>query len=422
MSSLLSSVKKGSISIESQYAGASYYSILTKISSRFLNDELDNIKVSINDSLKEMCLQLGADRMRIHEYHEENELCILLHQWYKKNEPSICEAKTLSFELVYRMISDVTNLSSFISDVDQLPLDSVKSELKSQQIKSILFVPVQLKGKYIGFISVESVKKTRDVYENYELASIELFANMVANFLVQSKDRIRLEKLIEKTTVQNKRHTDFSFITSHNIRASVANLVAITDLLNNGYSESYMKMLQDTVSKLNTSLLNVNEILNEDHNELLKRSECKISRLLNRLIVALSEVISENEIDIENRIPDDLVINVFPGYLDNVFYQLLTNCIKYGVNDESKKIVIKSKNYKNRTVISFVDYGKGIDLSRYGDRIFEVGSRFHTESGMENGLGLFVAKKQIESLGGDIELHSELNKGTTVKIIFPKED
>ena len=59
----------------------------------------------------------------------------------------------------------------------------------------------------------------------------------------------------------------------------------------------------------------------------------------------------------------------------------------------------------------------GIDLARYGDRVFMLYNRFnHTVEG--KGVGLFMTKTQVEVLKGTIEINSEPGSGTTFKIAF----
>jgi signal transduction histidine kinase len=68
-------------------------------------------------------------------------------------------------------------------------------------------------------------------------------------------------------------------------------------------------------------------------------------------------------------------------------------------------------------VIDFADNGLGIDLKRYGNRLFGLYQRFH-EHKEGKGLGLYMTHSQITAMGGKIEVESEPGKGTTFKIYF----
>ena len=61
----------------------------------------------------------------------------------------------------------------------------------------------------------------------------------------------------------------------------------------------------------------------------------------------------------------------------------------------------------------------GIDLKAKGDKVFGLYKRFHSHD-EGKGMGMFMVKTQVESLGGKINIESELNRGTIFKIEFKK--
>ena len=63
------------------------------------------------------------------------------------------------------------------------------------------------------------------------------------------------------------------------------------------------------------------------------------------------------------------------------------------------------------------DNGKGIDLTKYGDSLFGLHKTFHNHPEAK-GVGLFLTKTQIETLGGSISATSKLDQGTTFTIQF----
>ncbi|MEM0933431.1 MAG: ATP-binding protein, partial [Bacteroidota bacterium] len=69
--------------------------------------------------------------------------------------------------------------------------------------------------------------------------------------------------------------------------------------------------------------------------------------------------------------------------------------------------------------IEFVmqDNGLGIDLERYGDKMFGMYKTFHNHKDAR-GLGLYIIKNQIEAMGGHITVASTVNKGSTFKVFF----
>ena len=67
--------------------------------------------------------------------------------------------------------------------------------------------------------------------------------------------------------------------------------------------------------------------------------------------------------------------------------------------------------------MSVKDNGLGIDLDVYGNKMFLLYKTFHKNKD-SRGVGLFITKNQIESLGGKIEVKSKVNVGTEFLVSF----
>ena len=101
--------------------------------------------------------------------------------------------------------------------------------------------------------------------------------------------------------------------------------------------------------------------------------------------------------------------------------QIIQNAIKYS-KKEDKKIEISSKEKNDKVILYIKDNGIGIKKGEIA-RVFERG--FTGENGRiigqkSTGIGLYLCKKLCNKLGLGIELNSEKDKGTEVRIIFPK--
>ena len=100
-----------------------------------------------------------------------------------------------------------------------------------------------------------------------------------------------------------------------------------------------------------------------------------------------------------------------PQYLESIFYNLISNAIKY--KHPYRKLILKVKTFtKNEcTLLSVEDNGSGMDLQKVGDQLFKLNKTFHTGYDSK-GVGLFLTKTQIESLGGSISVNSRENIGS----------
>jgi signal transduction histidine kinase len=102
-------------------------------------------------------------------------------------------------------------------------------------------------------------------------------------------------------------------------------------------------------------------------------------------------------------------------------YNLFSNAIKY--RDPTRPLIIQIESGQEEQFIclSFQDNGLGIDLQKFGDKIFGLYNRFHTGVVPGKGIGLNLIKTQVETLGGKIELNSKPGEGCLFKVYFPRE-
>ena len=134
----------------------------------------------------------------------------------------------------------------------------------------------------------------------------------------------------------------------------------------------------------------------------------KTSLLSNKVAIELNE-------NIDKEVYTDSKWAIF------ILNQIIQNSIKYE-KAEDKKIEISSEEKKDKTILCIKDNGIGIKKGET-TRVFDKG--FTGENGRligkkSTGIGLYLCKKLCDKLGLGIELNSEVNEGTEVRIIFPK--
>lgn len=131
----------------------------------------------------------------------------------------------------------------------------------------------------------------------------------------------------------------------------------------------------------------------------------------------MADDISENNINIINKIPDVFAVNSMPAYLESILLNLTTNGIKYSnpsVNSFVEYYIEDNKEYK---VLCVKDNGLGIDLDRHKESVFGLYKTFHHHED-STGIGLHITKNQIEAMDGKIEVESIVNEGSIFKIFF----
>ncbi|MEQ8705943.1 MAG: PAS domain S-box protein [Phaeodactylibacter sp.] len=397
--------------------------ILMDISSKYINLPLGEEESAINVSLQQMGRFVDADRVYIFDYHFEEEICTNTYEWCREGiDPEIDNLQTVPLEMLPDWVDAHTKgLPMYIPDVFDLPVHSgIRQVLDPQGIKSLLAVPLMNGSHCIGFVGFDSVRHWHQ-YTQREITLLKLFGQMLVNIQMRTQKQRDLEQLLEKTTDQNERLREFSFMTSHNIRASVANLLALNEMIKaEPDNPDYLEMLEVTTKKLDTTISNINHLLNfEKEINQKDKEDCNLAETINRVVDLNNQIIKKHGVRVRVNVPPYIQVKAIPAHLDSIFHNLLTNAIKYGATETSKDILIDAHAGKVNTVVSIQDFGLGIDLERFRDKLFKLGSRLHVASADGQGLGLYMTKNQIEGLGGQIEVDSEVDKGTTFKVTLP---
>ena len=236
--------------------------------------------------------------------------------------------------------------------------------------------------------------------------------------LRKQKEKELLETL-SIVSEQNKRLLNFAHIVTHNLRNHVGNISMLLSLYQIEESEDEKNELIDLLSSASEGLKESIEDLIEIV-EIRSQKEKKLE-LINLLQYALKikEIlkteIDRNDVDFRIEIPESLNLRYIPAYLESILLNLASNAIKYSNPDKKSFVKISAASENGDVLLRVEDNGLGMDLDRYGDKLFGLYNTFHDNENSK-GIGLFITKEQVESLGGEIQVESKVNHGTLFKI------
>ena len=220
-------------------------------------------------------------------------------------------------------------------------------------------------------------------------------------------------------TEQNKRLLNFSYIVSHNLRSHTSNIASIMSLIESSESEEekdeMIQLLKSVSNSLNETMIHLNEVINIRTNIGLVSESLNLKQYLETVQKVLSEQINSKDVSISTIMPDDVMINYNPAYLESILYNIISNSIRYSHPERKPVIIIKWINNDGNKILQISDNGVGIDLVKNADKIFGMYKTF-TNNTDSKGIGLFITKNQIDAMGGNITVESEPNIGTTFKI------
>ncbi|WP_396186244.1 PAS domain-containing protein [Flavobacterium sp.] len=238
----------------------------------------------------------------------------------------------------------------------------------------------------------------------------------------EKKQEVEKEQLIRELTQNNKDLQQFSYITSHNLRAPLSNLTGLLNLIDDiPIEDPELKEILDGFNKsthlLNETINDLVKVIIIKDNPSIEKEELMLNDIFEDVFSQLSFLIGLHKPIIKFNFDEVSFLNTNKSYLESILLNLLTNAIKYKSPTRKLKINITANQMEDCVVLIFNDNGIGIDLERNRDKIFGLYQRFHDYPDSK-GLGLYLVKSQVETMGGTIGIESKVNIGTTFKLTF----
>jgi signal transduction histidine kinase len=140
--------------------------------------------------------------------------------------------------------------------------------------------------------------------------------------------------------------------------------------------------------------------------------------LISEIAISLGNIINKENVNLHTNFDAAERVITIKSYMHSILYNLIINAIKYKTPGVDPVISIFTRRNGQKLSVLIKDNGRGIDKKNF-DNLFGLYKRFDT-SVEGKGMGLFMVKMQVESLGGKIEIQSEKGHGTTFKLEFSK--
>jgi len=239
-----------------------------------------------------------------------------------------------------------------------------------------------------------------------------------------NKEKLRelnLEKSLKIIESQNTNLLNFAPLVSYKLRSDASNLQMTLELFNTASSSEEELEFKDNLflisESINNTLSHLNEIVSVHNRAGDNKKMVSFSETLQKVSHSLNKSIMETEAEIFSDFSEAPEIEYIPSYLIDILENLISNAIKYRHPDRSPVIDLYSSVVNDITYLTVKDNGLGIDLEKYGNKIFNIYQTFHRNKDAV-GVGLFTTKNQIETLQGSIEVKSIIGEGTVFNIKF----
>jgi signal transduction histidine kinase len=292
-----------------------------------------------------------------------------------------------------------------LDDVDHA--DVLNPILREKGIKSLLGVPLMVRGNVLGVLHVGSL--TPRLFREDDVRLLQLVAERVALAVERAQ-------LYEETLLLDQLKLNFVAVASHELRTPatavygvLATLVERGDSLSPELRDQLLRTGYEQGERLRRLL---EELLD------LSRLDAEAVKVEPRALVLQSvvrEIASRSlprDAEVDLRVPDDVAVFADPLVLDRVLSNLFQNAVRYG----AEPITVTSEQRDRHVRIAVEDAGPGIPES-LTPALFERFARGREGDG--SGLGLAIARGYARAHGGDL-IYAPGERGARFELLIPQ--
>ncbi|WP_322296462.1 sensor histidine kinase [Brevundimonas sp.] len=327
-----------------------------------------------------------------------------------------------------------------IAVIDQIVMERLAVRTQQSELAANLTMAINaLAGALVLLLAAISVWLVRRYIADVQAASYELDR---VNAGLEEEVRNRTAALMRA----NEEIQRFAYIVSHDLRAPLVNVMGYTSEL-----EQAGKIIDRQISRLETLAPDLIEsdavtAVREDVPEavgFIRASTEKMDRLINAILKLSREGrrnLAPETLDMTamvGRIADsvrhqteaadaEIVVQPLPTIesdrlsIEQILGNLIDNAVKYLEPSRPGRIVVEGHDAPGGWVVyRVIDNGRGIS-ERDHERIFELFRRSGRQDRTGEGVGLAFVRNSVRRLGGSIDVESELGKGSTFHLKFPK--
>ena len=338
-------------------------------------------------------------------------------QWFKSKVGTVLSGAPRAISHCSHAILNPKELMEIKDTREDLRFKNNPYTLEDPKILFYAGMPLKsFNGSALGTLCVLDTKPNS--LNEDQKSALKALAKQVENLFELRRHNLKLEKVNKILIEKNSQLKDFAGIVSHDMKMPLANMILTADLLKAKYADrfdedgikylSYLKQSSYKLSNYITGILQHYE--SESFTESIIEEEFDIHDLLEEII----DLLNINYNCVINLPEENLMMNCNRIALEQIILNLVSNSLKYNKKEE---IVIDIDCRKGSEFYHFTvkDNGIGIPKDKQEDifELFTIIEETDRSGNRGNGIGLSTVKKLVNSLGGEISVDSEVNKGTS---------
>ena len=219
-----------------------------------------------------------------------------------------------------------------------------------------------------------------------------------------------------------KHRQEFTANVSHELKTPLQSIIGSAELMENGIVKEedvprFIGHIRKEASRLVFLIDDIIRLSELDEGTEMPREDVSLKVLSEEICETLSDAAKMKDVSLEVT-GDDGIVNGVRRLLYEIVYNLCDNAIKYNKPGGSVKVTVGQK--PGEVLLSVQDTGIGI-APEHQDKVFERFYRVdksHSKQSGGTGLGLSIVKHAVQYHHGKTTVESELNKGTTISVLF----
>jgi len=291
--------------------------------------------------------------------------------------------------------------------------------------------------KVISHYSIEKryvSKSSKIIWTLHTVSKVSNIDGTPKFFILQLVDITRKKQLTEEL---NRRNTELeaikntlvekinqleelNYIIAHNLRGPANNIKMLVEMLkkegepheDSGLqltNKEIVNFLDEGSESLVNSLNTLMDVVQISMTKTIDHDDCNVVAIIGEILSQLNSSIFEKKAKVMQHIQVERVL--YPKvYLESILYNLISNALKYSSMKRTPQILVRTFIQDGHVYISVKDNGLGLDLDKYGKKLFKLNQIFHPGHDSK-GVGLYITKAQIESFGGSISVTSKVDEG-----------
>lgn len=236
----------------------------------------------------------------------------------------------------------------------------------------------------------------------------------------QAEENLKLKN--EQLIKTNNDLDNFIYTASHDLRAPVSNLEGLFNTLLNEIELNddlvFLKgLIDESFERFKNTIQDLTEITKVQKGQYEETETIPFVEIIEDVKTVIKDQIKKNgaEIFTDFGVAE---LKFSRKNLRSILYNFISNAIKYSSPERKPVIHLSTRKQDNFILLSISDNGLGLSPANQR-KIFQMFKRFHDHV-EGTGIGLYIVKRIIDNAGGKIEVESEVGKGTTFNIFFPR--